>query len=132
MGFVTQAERNAPDYRAFWQDLAAGSFRKAVFKRVTREVREIFIQATYNPIRDHKGRVRRVVKFATEVTADVLKAAEHAGQITAIQKTQAVIHFTPEGTVLWANELFLNLMGYRLDEIQGKPHALFVDDAYAA
>lgn len=130
--FVPQAERSAPDYRAFWQDLAAGSFRKAVFKRVTREGREIFIQATYNPIRDHKGRVRRVVKFATEVTADVLKAAEHDGQITAIQKTQAVIHFTPEGTVLWANDLFLNVMGYRLDEIQGKPHALFVDDAYAA
>ena len=130
--FVTQAERNAPDYRAFWQDLAAGNFRKAVFRRVTRKGREIFIQATYTPIRDHKGRVRRGIKFATDVTADVLKTAEYEGQITAIQKSQAVIHFTPDGTVLWANDLFLNVMGYRLDEIQGKPHALFVDDAHAA
>jgi methyl-accepting chemotaxis protein len=129
--FVTQAERSAPDYRAFWQDLAAGKFRKAVFKRISRDGREIFIQASYNPILDSKGRVRRVVKFATDVTAEVLKAAEEEAQVTAILKTQAVIHFTPEGTVLWANDLFLNVMGYRLEEIQGKPHALFVDETYA-
>jgi methyl-accepting chemotaxis protein len=67
-----------------------------------------------------------VVKFASDVTAEKLKAANYAGQIEAIGKSQAVIEFSMDGNVLTANQNFLDALGYSLSEIQGKHHSLFM------
>ena len=56
--------------------------------------------------------------------------ADYAGQVAAIRKSQAVIEFKMDGTVLDANDNFLNALGYRLDEIKGQHHSMFVDEAY--
>ncbi len=55
---------------------------------------------------------------------------EYAGQIDAISKTQAVISFNMDGTIITANDNFLVTLGYSLDEIRGKHHSMFVDDNY--
>ena len=52
-----------------------------------------------------------------------------AGQIEAINKSQAVIEFEMDGTILRANDNFLNAMGYTLDEVEGRHHSIFVDEA---
>ncbi len=72
------------------------------------------------------------MKFATDVTATKLRNADFEGQLAAIGKAQAVIEFKLDGTIRGANDNFLATVGYRLDEIQGRHHSLFVDPAYAA
>ena len=76
-----------------------------------------------------KGKPFKVVKYATDVTAQKLVNADYAGQIAAVGKSQAVIEFNMDGTIITANENFLATMGYALDEIKGRHHSLFVDDA---
>lgn len=125
--FVDEASRSGADYNAFWAALGRGEYQAGEFKRVRKDGREIWIQATYNPILDGKGRVVKVVKFASDVTAQKLQAADHASQIAAIGKSQAVIEFGTDGTILTANDNFLAAVGYTLAEIQGKHHSMFVD-----
>jgi methyl-accepting chemotaxis protein len=92
----------------------------------------VWIQASYNPVLDPKGKPFKVVKFATDVTDQVLTAADHAAQVAAISRVQAVIAFDLNARVISANENFLSTVGYQLDEIVGKPHAIFCEPSYAA
>ena len=136
--FVSPEERASAAYRAFWEDLRRGTPQTRAFKRFAKDGRAVWIQATYNPVRDRAGRVTRVVKLATDVTDEVLRAIDHDGQLEALQRSQAVIAFALDGTILEANANFLAAVGYRLDEVQGRHHGLFVDpderagDAYRA
>ncbi|WPZ34809.1 PAS domain-containing methyl-accepting chemotaxis protein [Thalassobaculum sp. OXR-137] len=130
--FVEPETAGGADYRAFWKSLAAGEPQRAEYKRIGKGGREVWIQGSYNPIRDLDGKPFKVVKFATDVTEQKLKAADASGQIDAIHASQAVIEFDLNGVVRTANANFLNTMGYTLPEIQGKHHRLFVDQAYQA
>src|SRR5690606_29949866 len=91
-----------------------------------------WIQGSYNPILDKHGRPVKIVKFATDITERKLRAADHAAQIAAIGRVQAVIEFTLDGTVITANDNFLATLGYGLEEIAGEHHSIFCDPAYAA
>ena len=130
--FVDPAQRSSHEYRQFWADLAAGRYQAAEYKRLGKGGKEVWIQASYNPIFDKQGRPFKVVKFATDVTAAKLRNADFQGQIDAIGKAQAVIEFELDGTIRSANQNFLDTLGYRLDEIQGKHHSMFVETAYRA
>lgn len=130
--FVDEATRNAPEYRAFWAKLNRGEYDAGEYKRIAKGGREVWIQASYNPIRDREGRPTKVVKFASDITAQSVQMADNASQISAISKSNAVISFSLNGTILEANDNFLGLLGYTLDEVKGKKHSLFVDDEYRA
>jgi methyl-accepting chemotaxis protein len=127
--FVDHAERETAAYRDFWVALGRGEYQAAEYKRIGKHGKEVWIQASYNPIFDEKGKPFKVVKFATDVTAQKMKNADLAGQIEAIGKSQAVIEFSMDGTVLTANANFLDALGYFLGEIQGSHHRMFVDPA---
>ena len=129
--FVDRAYSASPEYKQFWAKLNRGEFDQGEYCRIGKDGREVWIQASYNPILDEKGKPYKVVKFATDITSTKLKNAEYQGQIDAIGKAQAVIHFNLDGTVQWANENFCNALGYTLNEIQGKHHSLFVDPSFA-
>ncbi|MBA4033972.1 MAG: histidine kinase [Bradyrhizobium sp.] len=124
--FVSPAERDSATYREFWAKLGRGEYEAAEYKRFGKGGKEVWILASYNPILDEAGKPFKVVKFASDITADKLKAANYAGQIEAIGKSQAVIEFGMDGKVLTANANFLGALGYSLAEIQGKHHSLFV------
>jgi len=124
--FVAPSERDSAAYREFWATLGRGEFQSAEYKRFGKGGKEVWILASYNPILDDAGKPFKVVKFASDVTADKLKAANFAGQIEAIGKSQAVIEFDMQGHVLTANANFLGALGYSLAEIQGKHHSMFV------
>jgi methyl-accepting chemotaxis protein len=128
--FVDESTRHSHDYKEFWAKLNRGEFQSGEFKRVGKGGKEIWIQASYNPIRDLNGKPIKVVKFASDITIAKLKNADYQGQLAAISKSQAVIEFNLDGTIVTANENFLNTLGYRLDEVQGKHHGLFVDSDY--
>jgi len=124
--FVAPGERDSAAYREFWAKLGRGEFQSAEYKRFGKGGKEVWILASYNPILDDAGKPFKVVKFASDITADKLKAANYAGQIEAIGKSQAVIEFSMDGHVLTANANFLGALGYSLAEIQGKHHSMFV------
>ena len=124
--FIPLEERDTPAYRAFWEALRRGEFQAAEFRRLGKDGREVWIQASYNPVLDPAGRLVKVVKFATDITAAKQRSADHEGQIAAINRVQAVIEFALDGTILAANPLFLSTMGYTLDEVRGRRHAMFM------
>jgi methyl-accepting chemotaxis protein len=130
--FCSPETVQSEDYRVFWSDLRNGIFKEGEFKRLGRGGRVVWLQASYNPVRDRSGEVVRVVKFASDVTAAKMKSLDAAGKTAAIERAQAVIEFTPRGDILTANANFLAAMGYRLDEIAGRHHNMFCDGAYTA
>ena len=119
-----------PAYRQFWHDLAQGHFASNTFKRFGKGGRAIWLQATYNPIRNEVGKVIKVVKFASDITETKLRELDVNGKIEAIDRAQAVIEFTPTGTILTANPNFLAAVGYELKEIAGKHHQMFCEPDY--
>jgi methyl-accepting chemotaxis protein len=125
--FVEPSERDSAAYREFWASLNAGKYQAAEYKRIAKGGREVWIQASYNPIIDKNGKPFRVVKIATDITARKIRGMEDAGKIAAIGRAQAVIEFNMDGTIVTANENFLKTLGYSLGEIQGKHHSLFVE-----
>ena len=124
--FVDPLEREGAEYKEFWARLRRGEQQAKVFKRFGKGGREVWIQASYNPVLDRDGRTLKVVKVATDITEQVRRDADYAGQVAAIGKSQAVIEFNLDGTILTANENFLSAMGYSLDEVRGRHHSLFV------
>jgi methyl-accepting chemotaxis protein len=127
--FVTESERNSPAYRDFWAALNRGEFQAAEYKRIGKGGKEIWLQATYNPLLDASGKPFKVVKFCTDITARKLQNADYEGQISAIDKAQAVISFNLDGSIISANKNFLGAVGYALDEVKGKHHRMFVEEA---
>ena len=123
--FVDPAQSSSNAYTQFWRDLNDGKAQSEVFKRITKSGQEVWIQAVYAPVKDEMGRVFKVVKIATDVTAVRMQAVDFEGQLAAISKGQAVIEFKLDGTIVTANENFLKTLGYSLDEIRGKHHSMF-------
>ncbi|MGD9065806.1 MAG: PAS domain S-box protein [Desulfobacterales bacterium] len=129
--FCDPGYAESPQYTEFWQKLGRGEYDAAEFKRLTKGGQEIWLRASYTPVFGMEGKPVKVVKFATNVTASKLQTAEYEGKIEAINRVQAVIEFELDGTVISANENFLHIFGYRLEEIVGKHHRIFCDTGYA-
>jgi len=129
--FCDPAYAKSNEYKEFWNKLANGKFQATQFKRFTKSGREVWIEASYNPIFNDSGKVTGVVKYATDITKQKLLFADYDGQLQAISRAQAVIEFNMDGTIITANQNFLNVVGYNLDEIKGKHHSMFADPSYA-
>ena len=127
--FCTEEDVRASSYRQLWEGLERGQFQSGEFRRLDKLGREVWIQASYNPILDVDGRPLKVIKFATDITAAKRLSSETAGKIDAIARSQAVIEFDMRGTILTANSNFLRAVGYTLEEVQGQHHSMFCDDA---
>src|SRR5262249_11737241 len=123
--FMPPADRESAAYREFWAALNRGEYQHGEYKRIGKGGKEIWILASYNPLLDEKGKPFGVVKFATDVSAEKLKNADISGQLDAIGKSQAVIEFNLDGTIIRANDNFLAALGYSLGEIKGQHHRMF-------
>ena len=125
--FCTPALAASPEYAQFWDDLRAGQPRGGEFARVDSRGHTVWLQATYTPIGDPQGRIFKIIKFASDVSAARRQALEDDAKIAAISRSQGVVEFDLAGLVLDANENFLRLTGYTLDEVRGRHHRLFVE-----
>ncbi|WP_371227387.1 PAS domain S-box protein [Pseudomonas sp. QE6] len=126
--FIHPDEAGGREYSSFWQELREGKSRTGTFKRLSKQGIALWIRATYTPV-FRKNRVTRIIKFATDITAEMIEQARIESQISAIDRAQAIIEFSPDGTILDANAKFLKLMGYSISEIVGKKHQMFVPEA---
>ena len=127
--FCEPAYTATAEYREFWERLGRGEYDAKAYKRLAKGGREIWIQASYNPVFKN-GKPYKIVKFAADITAAKKSAVDDAGKLDAISRSQAVIEFLPSGEILTANENFCNALGYTLSEITGKHHSMFCDPAY--
>ena len=130
--FVDPAFANSSDYAQFWDRLKSGEFVARKFRRINKSGNEVWIQASYNPMLDAKGKPYKVIKFATDITVAEVLAREQAAKIAAINRSQGIIEFNLDGSIITANENFLAVVGYSLSEISGKHHSMFVDQAHQA
>lgn len=124
--FVDPEDQQRPDYQSFWQRLAAGEFITGEFLRIDKSGRDIWIQASYNPVLDEKGEVTKVIKLASDITAAKEIALDHAGQLQAISKSRATIELDLAGRILNCNENFQKIMGYSKDELLGRHHSILL------
>ncbi|KRC20142.1 PAS domain-containing methyl-accepting chemotaxis protein [Acidovorax sp. Root219] len=113
------------DYALFWDRLGRGDFDAGEYRRMDKQGKEIWIQASYNPVLNADGRPESVVKFATDITAEKLRSSEFEGKLDALSRSQAVIEFDMQGNVIDANPNFLRALGYTLPEIKGQHHSMF-------
>ena len=130
--FCTPELGRSSEYDSFWEKLGGGEVHSGTFKRLGKGGRELWIQASYNPIFDLRGRPTRIVKYATDTTEQRQAAAEAEGKVLAISRSHAVIEFDLNGTVLAANDNFCQLLGYAPEDIVGQHHRMFCDAGYAA
>ena len=128
--FCEPAYTNSADYANFWSKLNRGEFDAGVYRRLAKGNKEVWLQASYNPILDASGKPMKVVKLATDITEQKNKAAEFEGKMKAVGKAQAVAEFNLDGTVITANQNFLSALGYSLDEITGHHHRMFCEATY--
>ncbi len=118
------------DYRDFWEQLVSGEFHCEEFQRRSKSGEKIWLRASYNPVLDDNGKPVKIVKFATDVSAEKRRNAETEGMLEAINRSQAVIEFDLDGTVLDANDNFLRIFDYELNDIVGKHHRMFCHQGY--
>ncbi len=130
--FCEPAVAASAEYREFWVRLARGEFYTGEYRRIGKNGREIWLQASYNPILDARGKPIKIIKFATDITEQKTRCAESEGKVRAIDRAQAVIEFQLDGTILTANENFLAATGFTLDEIRGRHHRMFCEADFIA
>ena len=129
--FCTAQDAASAAYADFWRTLAAGDFHAGEYARLTRNGATVYLQASYNPMLDEAGRPERILKIASDVSERRNKGAALQAISTAIDRSQAVVEFALDGTVLAANANFLAIMGYRREEVIGRHHRMFCDPVQA-
>ncbi|GAC1032934.1 biofilm dispersion protein BdlA [Pseudomonas sp. No.21] len=123
--FCEPALADSAEYRRFWERLAQGEFIRERFLRLDKQGHDVWLEATYNPVRDASGRVTKVIKLATDISANLMHEHEEDAIINALNRSMAVIEFNPAGEVVAANENFLAVTGYRTQDVVGKHHRIF-------
>jgi methyl-accepting chemotaxis protein len=120
--FCSAEEAQSAAYKQFWSRLRAGDFVSETFRRVAADGHTVWLEATYNPVKDESGKVLKVVKYALDVT-ERIEAEQYArSKLEAIDRAMAVIEFDLEGRILSANKNLLQLVGYSAAELIGKNH----------
>lgn len=130
--FCDDAFAKGIEYSEFWSRLRRAEFFRGTIKRRRKDGRDIWLEATYNPVLDAQGQVQKVVKFAADVTQQVDEAFKARAMVQAIERSMAVIEFNLDGMVLQANDNFLKTMGYALNEVRGRHHRMFCSAELAA
>ncbi len=119
--FMPPGDAARDEYRAFWAALARGEFQAGALPPRAPDGATVWLQASYNPVLDRAGRVARIDKFAHDITAQVRRDADVGSQLSAIDRSMAVIEFALDGTILRANDNFLAPLGYAADEVDRTP-----------
>jgi len=124
--FVDPKEARSAEYKQLWASLAKGVFLQGEFRYLAKGGREVWLEASYNPLLNSGGKPHKVILLASNITEAKNARANIDSTIAAIERSMAVIEFAPDGTIQRANPIFLQVMGYAEEEIVGQHHRLFV------
>ncbi|MDO9232728.1 MAG: PAS domain S-box protein, partial [Methylotenera sp.] len=129
--FLDATQRDSKEYRDFWASLKRGEYQTGQYKHLSKSGSDVWMQASYNPIMDIYGNPVKVVKYATDITVQKTRDNDYLGKINAIQKAQGVIEVGLDGTILQANDVYLNMLGYTANELIGKHVSIVLDSNFA-
>ncbi|WP_147199490.1 PAS domain-containing methyl-accepting chemotaxis protein [Pantoea sp. CCBC3-3-1] len=115
-------------YAHFWRRLGKGESFSDKFMRLTKSGTPVWLEAHYIPVKNRQGRVVKIVKLASDITSHIEDAMEQRAMTTAMERSMAVITFTPEGEIIKANDNFFSVMGYTPEEITGRHHRMFCSE----
>lgn len=118
------------EYRTFWDVLRSGRSHSGTFPRRSKSGEKLWLEATYFPVKDGQGRIERVMKIASDVTPEHDRLRDQEAAFKAINRSMATIEFEPDGTIIRANQNFLDAIGYTGEQVQGKHHRMFCDDSF--
>ncbi|WP_421332926.1 methyl-accepting chemotaxis protein [Aeromonas sp. 603607] len=116
-------------YAQFWEQLRQGHSHSGIYQRIDKHGRELWLEATYFPIKV-EGKVVRVVKIASDITESYQQLSRQKAIISALDRALAIIEFTPKGEIVTANQNFLSCVGYSLSQLKGQHHRLFCDESF--
>lgn len=119
------------EYRLFWERLRQGECMAGRFKRLTREGSPIWLEASYNPVRNRRGQVTSIIKTATDITQQLNAEQETRSRFEAINRSMAIIEFALDGKIIAVNKNFIDTMGYREDQLIGAYHRILCDAEYS-
>ncbi|MDF2176900.1 PAS domain-containing methyl-accepting chemotaxis protein [Aliiglaciecola sp. CAU 1673] len=128
--FCTKSYAESSQYRDFWAELGNGVGKQGIFERVNNKGETLWLKATYFPVKNSHGVVEKIVKIASDASDEINDLAEQKAMYKALDRSQAIIEFTPDGHILKANKNFLDAMGYRFEEIKGKHHKMFCEEGF--
>ncbi|AIN17052.1 sensory box protein [Yersinia rochesterensis] len=111
-------------YRRHWQLLNEGRPITDNIKRIRKDGSIIWLQGTYTPVLDNKGRVVEIIKIASDVTERIVQSQEHQSLLAALNRSMGMITFTPQGIILDANDNLLHVIGYSLADIRHQSHQI--------
>lgn len=123
-------ERSDGARHVFWTALAQGRSCAGTYRRLGARGQPLWLEATYVPVPDASGTISKVVMLASDVTAEHAARLEQKALLTALDKSLAVIEFSPNGEIITANRNFLSAVGYSLQQIIGKHHRMFCNEAF--
>ncbi|MGR6759905.1 methyl-accepting chemotaxis protein [Aeromonas veronii] len=116
-------------YAQFWEQLRQGHSHSGIYQRIDKHGRELWLEATYFPVKV-EGKVVRVVKIASDITESYQQLSRQKAIISALDRALAIIEFTPKGEIVTANQNFLSCVGYSLSQLKGQHHRLFCDESF--
>lgn len=126
--FILNTDRNTQDYQLFWEQLQRGKTRKGEFRLMNKHSKEIWLNASFTPIKDEFGKYKKVLMLAIDITKPKKLNIDYIGQIESLNKSQAIIDFDINGRINYANDIFLKLLKYDLEDILGKHHSVLLSE----
>ncbi len=129
---LDQTFASSPAYKELWNKLVNGAVDSGQYKRIGKGGKEVWIQASYNPIKNDNGEIIKIVNYTIDITKEKLTASDNMSQIAAINRVQGVIEFDLTGKILSLNDIFATVTGYHKEEVLGNHHSMLVDAAYKA
>jgi len=130
--FCDSAYTKSSNYSQFWRKLGSGEAFNDRFLRYKKDGSPLWLEASYNPVKDDEGNITSVVKIASDITEHVEKANIQNGILQALERSTATISFELDGTIIDANNNFLQTTGYKLTDIQGSHHQIFCPSEFAS
>ncbi|MFS1165602.1 PAS domain-containing protein, partial [Aeromonas salmonicida] len=124
-------EAKSATYDTFWETLRSGTSQESEFHLLDKQGRDIWIRGACSPVLDAEGQLTRIIIYAMDLTGQKQLTASFEGQLNALSRVMGKVEFSLDGTILDANPRFLDIVGYRLEELKGQHHRLLVDPDYA-
>jgi PAS domain S-box-containing protein len=126
--FVTNNQLDLANYEKVWRDLKAGLPHSGEFKRTDKYGNDVWLRATYSPIKDRSGKPYKILKLAFDITEDKKLRLEFKEQLDSFKRSSAIVEFDMQGKIIEVNDNFVDLMEYSRDEIMGQDHSIIVPD----
>ena len=118
--FVPPEEVNGAAYKALWAKLSQGKFDEGQYLRHGKEGKRVWLQATYNPILNLEGKPLKVVMYGVDVSERIEQELMNKVRHEATLNSVCYVELDAKGTILDANDLFCQALGYRKSEVVGQ------------